>query len=738
MVASSLLDLRGEALPSDALAIRYEAREALSQPYEVDVELSTADASFRVDACLRTRMLLQLVDAKGGVRNFDGIVDRAEYAYVTGPRLHFRVRLRPSLAALAQREDCRIFQQKSVVDIASTIFTEAGIDQVEWQLAATYEPRDFVVQYRESQLDFVHRLFEDEGLFYFFRHDPSGHVLIVADAPAAFALMDDAPAVEFSMSQGQAGEPLRDFSRKLALRTTNVHLRDYDFEKPQAMPEAATPGPEAWPMPLYEYPGGFIKADVAKRRAKARLSSERRDADTVRGTSRAIGLRVGVPFLVDGAAQGCLNGEFVVTELRTWGEQTLESGGPNEVCHNAFVGIPKDAPWAPPRVTRRPRIRGVQTATVTGPSSAEQAIHVDKYGRVKVRFHWDRVGQQDDTASCWLRVSQLATGGSMILPRVGWEVAVAFQDGDPDRPFVLGRLYNAEKTPPYALPGTQTSGAIKSLSSPGGGGNNELKMGDSGGSQGFDLHAQKDLNVTIGHDKKETIDVDESHTVKVNMASSVGSNEKLEVGANQAIDVGADLQQKIGGDQSISVGGNESFDATANFLEKIGGDRSYSVGGNQIVVSNTVKQTLSGNWSRSVGAVELSGSPAALSTNVAGALTESVGAVKIELVKGDSAETVGGTKSLTSAAAELHLVKGNLETSADGGTTHLVGGLHYQKVAGDFSIKAPSITLLGGVGVFKGGGSELKLGGGPVVLKGDKIAIETAMLIKLGASLKLK
>ncbi len=737
MPASSILELRGEALPADVLAIRYEAREALSRPYEVEVEFSTTDFAFRVEDCLRTRMVLQLVDARGGVRSFDGVIDRAEYAYVTGPRLHFRVRLRPSIAALARREGCRIHQNKSVVDIAGLVLREAGIDKVEWQLVETYEPRDFVVQYRESQLDFIHRLFEDEGIFYFFRHDADGHVLIVADSPSAFTLMDDAPAVEFSMSQG-GGEPLKDFSRKLALRTTSARLRDYDFEKPQSKPEAQVPGPDAWPMPLYEYPGGFLKAAAGQRKAKARLASERRDADTVRGASRAIGLRVGVPFAVDGAAQPCLNGEFVVTELRTWGEQTLESGGANEVCRNQFVGIPKDSPWAPARVTHRPRIRGIQTARVMGPSSEEQAIHVDKYGRVKVRFHWDREGQQDDTASCWLRVAQLATGGSMVLPRVGWEVAVTFADGDPDRPFVLGRVYNAEKTPPYALPGAQTSGALKSLSSPGGAGYNEIKMGDSGGSQGWDLHAQKDLNITINHDRKETIDVDESHTVKVNVAWHVGSNERLTVGGNQSVDVGADRQDLIGGNQSVDVGGNETFDATSNLLEKIGGDRSYGVGGNQVVISNSVAQSIEGNFSRTVGAVQLTGSVDEIGENVAGSHTETVGAVKIELVKGDSAEEIAGNKTLTVAVADLHLIKGNLAISAEGSTTQLVGGLHYQKIAGDFSIKAPVITLLGAVGVFKGGGSELKLGGGPVVIKGDKIAIEAALVVKMGASLKLK
>ncbi|MFT3764953.1 MAG: type VI secretion system tip protein TssI/VgrG [Minicystis sp.] len=735
--STAYLDLRGDQLPADVAVIRYAVREAISRPYEIHVELSTADPSYRIDACLRTSVLLTLVDAVQGERFFHGIVDRAEFATWTGTHFHFTLRLRPALAALAHREDSRIFQEKSVVEVIQTIFAEAGIDRVASQLKGTYEPRELIVQYRESQLNFVQRLMEDEGIFYFFRHMPEGHTLVLGDDPSAFTPAGDAPEVRFSMAQGIGGTPLTDFSRTRALRTSAVRLRDYDFEKPQQKPEAEIPAPDAWPMPYYEYPGGFTKSAAGSQRAKARASALRRDADTVRGSSRAIGLRCGVPFTVDGAAQPSLNGEFVITELYTHGEQTLESGGPNAVCENEFSGIPKDAPWAPARSAKKPRIRGIQTATVAGPSGAEQAIHVDKYGRIKVRFPWDRVSQQDGTSSPWLRVSQPPMGGSMILPRVTWEVSVAFLEGDPDRPFVLGRLYNAEKTPPYALPGTQASGSLRSTSSPGGAGSNEIKMADTGGSQGWSMHAAKDLNIRVNHDKKEKVGVDETHNVTVNVQVSVGSNDKLTVGGNQSVDVGAVLSHHIGGSLKVGVGGNETDNATANYIEKIGGDRSYSVGGNMITISNTVKQNIDGDLKRTVGTADVVGSVASIQTNVGGNCDETVGAVKLELMKGTSSETVGGMKNLTSLAAELHLVSGNLDTSADASVTHLVGGLHYEKVGGDWTVKAPIVAMIGAIGDLKGGGSTLKLGGGPVVLEGSKIAITTAMLVKLGGTLKM-
>ncbi len=396
--------------------IRYEVREAISRPFEIDVELSTEDAGFVAASALRKSALLTLVDAQGGQRLFHGVIDRFAFDYLTGTRFHFTPRLRPAIAALAHRENCRIFSgaihRRRRPDHPHRGRRREGGAPAQ----GTYEPREFIVQYRESELDFVHRLLEDEGIFYFFRHQEDGHTLVLADDPGAFVPAEDAPAVRFAMGQGLGGEPLSVFSRTRALRTSDVLLRDYDFEKPQQAPAAALPAKEVWPLSFYEFPGGFTKGAAGSQRAKARISERRSDATTVRGESRAIGLRCGVPFTVDGAAQDCLNGEFIVTELHTSGEQTLESGGPNHLCHNEFTGIVKGAPYAPKRLAKKPRIRGIQTATVMGPSSDEQAIHVDKYGRIKVRFHWDRINQNNDTASCWLRVSQLAMGGSMIIP----------------------------------------------------------------------------------------------------------------------------------------------------------------------------------------------------------------------------------------------------------------------------------------------------------------------------------
>ncbi|HSN99479.1 MAG TPA: type VI secretion system tip protein TssI/VgrG, partial [Candidatus Nanopelagicales bacterium] len=601
-----------------------------------------------------------------------------------------------------------------------------------------YEPLDFAVQYRESHLGFVSRLLEDNGLFYWFSHDADGHTLVIADDAAAFAPEDDAPRPLLRMAQGAAGAgSITRLTRTRALRATAVHLRDFDFEKPNAPPEAQQPGRDAWPAPYYEYPAGFTRGAAGSRRAEARMKALRADADTFEGESQSTGLSVGIPFTVEGAREACLNGGMVITKLTTRGSQTPTGGDSNVALHSTFRALPEGAPFAAPRRARRPRIRGVQTAVVTGSSEQDQALHVDEHGRVKVRFFWDREGQEDHTSSCWVRVTQPLMGGSMILPRVGWEVAIAFLHGDPDRPVVLGRVYNAEKTPPLSLPGARASGSLKSMSSPGAGGHNELVMADSAGGQGFGIHAQKDLNITVGHDKTEEIAVDEEHTVSVNGSSSVKVDETIAVSGNQSVDVGAVLSQKVSGSQSISVSGNDTTNAISNHIEKVSGSRSYSVSGNQITICNGVEYSITGSFARDVGALELAGTIGSIQDNIVGSLDETVGAVKVQLAVGDHGEQITGGKDETYAAAELHLTKGALSHSAEGSVTHLIGGLHYQKLGGDYVVKAPMITLLGAVGVFKGGGSELKLGGGPVVLKGTKIAVKGALIVKMGASMKL-
>ncbi|WP_437522415.1 type VI secretion system tip protein TssI/VgrG [Sorangium sp. So ce726] len=724
--------LKGGGLASDVRVLSYEAHEAISLPYAVRVEISTSDPSFRVDACLQRRMLLEVDDGHGGVRHYDGLPDRVGFLQVQAGEYRFHLRLRPALAALEHREGSRIFQDRSPIDVVKTVLADAGVDSgVEWRLRQSYAPREFLCQYRETELDFIHRLLEEEGVFYFFLHGPDGHRLVLGDDPAAFAPQDGVPEVLLSVRQGARAHarPVLELRRRKTLRTTGLALRDYDFEKPDVFPAASAAAPGNRAIHHFEYPGGFTTGAEGARKAARRLSSLRGDVDVCRGKTHAAGLLCGTPMTIEGAAEPFLEGEFVLTELRSRGRLGAEA------CENEFAAIPKDAPFAPGRRTKKPRIGGVQTAIVTGPSNEPQAVHVDPYGRVKVRFLWDRSGKQDDTSSAWLRVSQLGLGGSMVLPRVGWEVSVGFLDGDPDRPLVLGRTFNVEDTPPYALPGAAARSALKSMSTPGGAGHNEITMSDTAASQGLSISAKKDLAIATGHDKDETVGGDEEHSVGSNYAVSVGANESIAVGANQSIDVGNALQNKVAGAQAISVSGDDQVHASADLVEKVGGARDYAVGGDHITISCGVRQQITGAFTREVGSVQTSVSLASIDDNMLSTYDETAGALIAQLVAGTSVESVATSKDQTSSAGEIHSV-GALSTQA-GAVKQLIGGLHLRDAGGDYVVEAPQIVLAGGVGRFQGGGSAIKLDGGPMTLQGAKIAINAALIVRQAASLKI-
>ncbi len=730
--------LHGSGLPEDVLVTSYSAHEAISQLYDIRVQFCTEDRDFRIEDCLRKRLLLELADRFGSPRYLDGVVNDASFVKVAGKKLHFRVRLRPALAALALRVDSRIFQDQTVEEIATTLLQEAGLaDKVEFRLTREPDTRPYTVQYRESALNFMTRLFEDEGYFYFFLHDDAGHRMVVADASNVFdnhGLVGDPVQLSLAQTALTLGEPLTRFSRKRSLRTTHVVLRDFDFESPRRPAEAIIAAEDVWPAPHFDYPGGFTKPARGEALAATRIKQLRSDADVCAGSSKQPLVSVARSVLVDGNAETDLNGTYVVTAVETFGHQSGDGadGAPNVLAENRFFAIPAGTDYQPPRRAPRPKIPGLQTAVVTGDDNDPQAICVDKYGRIKVRFHWDRVGQFDDKSSCWVRVVQLPLGGSMILPRVGWEVSVAFLEGDPDRPLVMGRVYNAQKTPPLALPGSSTFGSIKSMSSPGGAGSNEITLGDAGGSQGFAIKAQKDLNASTGFDQTEEVTVNDEHHVNGNLSRSVKVNDAMNVGANQSVNVGAHTKLDVTGNQTQTVGGNDQFDVKGNLLEKITGDRSYTVAGNSLTIDNGEMRTLTGNYTRTVGALELAAVGGSVTENIVTTSASNVGAVRMFVTGGSVGEVVQGAKARTVSGAEALSVKGNSEVKCEGAATHVVGAVHNQKITGDLVIKGKKVQVVSGSGKLKVGGTVLNLSGGSLKMKGSKIVVKAALVKKSG------
>ncbi|HEY2407246.1 MAG TPA: type VI secretion system tip protein TssI/VgrG [Polyangiaceae bacterium] len=728
-------ELEGAKLPTDAVAVAYECREGVSRCYRLDVEFATREADFDAESCLKSQVSLLLRRGGGTKRIIDAVVQEVSFRRVVGDRLYFAVRAGPALEALAHRRGSRIFQNQSVVDVVCTLCDEAGfLSNVQKQFERAYEPKPFIVQYRESQLDFVNRLLESAGIFYFFEHDEQGHRLILADSPKAFRAQGSEAVLSLASSGAAGTDPVLRLTRRRMLATSSVELRDFDFEKPGAPPVAAQSADDGWDAPYYEYPAGFVKPDEGQNLANARLSELRAGSDTCCGETLSLELRCAAPFTIENAGDEALNGRFVVTEMVSRGDELSEQIEQRRGQSVTFRAIPAGSNYAPPRRTPRPRIAGIQTAVVTGAETSDQAIHTDPFGRIKVRFYWDRIGQQDDQSSCWLRVSQIPLGGSMILPRVGWEVSVAFLEGDPDRPLVLGRLYDGVNAPPMALPGASASGALRSQSSPGGAGMNEISFGDSGGGQGFGISAQKDLNITCGNDSEEKVGVDDAHRVGVNLTRSVKVNETVKIGGDHTLSVGENLSAKIKSSQTVVITGNDVTNATGNFLEKES-SRTYLVGGNQLTISNGIELSSTGPLTRTVGAVEVRASASSLSDNVLAVNNSTVGAVRMHLVNGSHGEVIGGPKSQMLAAAEVHVTSGSYVCDTGAAHQNLVGGLHWRKITGDFVVKAPMITLMGGLGKFEAGGSSLALSGGPITMQGSKIVIKAALIKKTSGTM---
>lgn len=733
-----IFELHGESLPDDVVVAKYSIREGLSRPYHASVDFSSADPDFCVDACLRQGVALLVTGNSKDKRVLHGVVSRARFTKVVGKRHHFSLLIVPSLATLAHREDCRIFQDVSAPEIIQKLLTEAGLNEsTHWTIEKTHRTREFTVQYRESTLNFIERLCEDEGFFYWFTHDSSGHFLHFSDALTSLDKESEAAQLSLGAAPDASVSPLGSFRRRKAIRTSEVALLDFDVRNPGVYPKARVPVDSPFSQPLFSYPGGFLKPDDGSLLATARLCSERHDADVVEGSCERCDLQAGGKIAVSGADEEELQGEFFLVETISSGSQYQNDDDElTQTCQVLFKGVPKQASYLPPRMASRPRIDGFQTAVVMGDSKADQSIYVDDLGRIKLHFHWDRLQAFDHNASCWIRVNQLPLGGSMVLPRVGWEVLVAFEEGDPDRPLVLGRVYNAEGMPPMSLPAAKASGSFSSKSSPDGAGSNEISFGDGGGGQTFALKAQKDLNQTTGYDQNEKVGVDDEAQVNENLSRSVVVDESLTVTGNQTTTVGAHRNCKVTGSYQHVVGGNEDANSTADYVEKVTADRAFTVSGNAMSLNNGERINAEQQVTRTVGSLELNCTASSMSDNIGTTLSSKVGGVRTHLVGGDHGEVVGGAKNVTIASGAVHQCGGDFTSSSEGAVARIIGTSR-RKITGDLTIKAPKVKLNAGDGVFKGGSGEMKLAGGPITLKGSTIAIKAAMVKVASDKLKL-
>ena len=553
--------------------------EALSEPFRFELDLVATDAAIAFGDLVGQPATVAVNLSSGGTRYLNGIVTRFAQVGSDQRFTHYRAVLRPWLWQLSQQRGCKIFQQQTVVEIVKAMFEDLGFQDYRDATTRSYEPRVFCVQYRESAFAFVSRLMEEEGIFYFHEHAEGVHTLVLADDADAHADTPEIATLTYrpgALMDREVDDRVSDLRLEQQVVPGAYASDDYNFETPATELYVTAEG-AADGQAVYEYPGLYAKTGRGQTLAKLRMEALEAPATVLHAEGSARALVSGFKVTLKEHPRADVNRAYVVTRVQHRAD--------TERYETAFEAIPDSVAFRPPQATPKPRIHGSQTARVVGKSGEE--IWTDEYGRIKVQFPWDQDGQGDENASCWIRVAQLWAGaswGAWWLPRIGQEVVVTFLEGDPDRPLVTGTVYNADNTLPYDMPGEQTKSTIKSNSSKGGDGFNELRFEDAAGSEEIYVHAQKDLVTDVENDRTTTV-IAGNDTLTVQEGDrTVGvdkGNESLTVAeGDRTVDVTAGSEtHSVGGTREVTVTGDETRTNEANFTQTVAGDYSLSVDG---------------------------------------------------------------------------------------------------------------------------------------------------------------
>ncbi len=595
-------------LGEDVLLLRaMKGRERLSTLFKYHLDLiSESYRPIRHEELLGQPVTVRLDLPDDRTRYFNGIVSRFSYIGSERRLTHYRATLVPWLWLLTRTTDCRIFQEQTVPDIVKAICRERGYSDFEEFLVEPHHSRSYCVQYRETDFDFISRLLEQEGIYYFFRHEKDRHTLVLTDdygAHRPVAGYEEIPYYPPSETALRERDHIDDWSVTGAVQSGAFTHTDFNFKAPRSNLRTGRDHPHEqarWDLEVYDYPGGYTRDDQGDDWARARIEELHAGYETARGKGNARGLTTGAHFKLSNYPYfnpdpaRCLredpNREYLVVSAKyrlqsdafgtasAVGATGATDTGPVFRCK--FTALDAQTPFRPPRVTKKPHIKGPQTAIVVG--YGDQEIWTDQYGRVKVQFHWDRYGQSDEKSSCWIRVAHPWAGkgwGAIAIPRVGQEVIVEFLEGDPDRPIITGQVYNAVNQPPYQLPDNATLTGLKSQSSKDGWGKyNEYVMDDAKGRELIREHGQHDKESTIEHDLREQVRHDRKRDVTHNETIQVGNDHAKAIGGNETSAIGGDREEKVGGTVALTA---------QNLIIEAGGSITLKVGGGYLVVDQS-------------------------------------------------------------------------------------------------------------------------------------------------------
>jgi type VI secretion system secreted protein VgrG len=560
-------------LGEDSLLLtRVRGREEISRLFEFELEMLSGDFDISAKKLVGHNVTFRMGTTEEKGRFFNGYVRRFAATTTTRTKKYrvYRAVVVPWLWFLTRTSDCRIFQNQTVPSILERIFLDLGFQDFDTSmLRGAYPERAYCVQYRETDFAFASRLMEEEGIFYFFRHENGKHTLVLADSPTAFGWCEEREIRYRSTDNSDLRDGrILDWQHGYEVRSGRWAHTDYNFTQPNL--DLMSPEHTIQKLPgngkfeLYDYPGRYETLDDGKRLARIRMEEEESRYEMVASASTCRTLAPGGKFTLARCDAASENGRaMVITSLEHEAfepahyettEWDGKHGEPIASYGNVFTCVPDTINFRSARITPKARVKGVQTAVVVGPPGEE--IYPDKYGRVKVQFHWDREGNRDEKSSCWLRVSQVHAGqgwGEVDLPRVGEEVIVDFLEGDPDRPIITGRVYNASQTPPFALPGEKTRSSGKTNTYKGSG-YNEMSKDDTPGAEQIRVNAQHNMDTNVNNNKTLAVAVDRTTDVGNDQTLTIEVDGSLEVGNDATITVGNDATYIVGNDIEISAG----------------------------------------------------------------------------------------------------------------------------------------------------------------------------------------
>ncbi|OUS24398.1 hypothetical protein A9Q99_24610 [Gammaproteobacteria bacterium 45_16_T64] len=552
--------------------IGFTGEEEISGLFSFTLNLVCENDVLDVGAFLSKPGLLTFIDSHNS-RVLHGEIIQASYVNRGRRFTQFSVMLAPKPWFLLSRSGNRIFQQQSVPDIISTLLSEADIrgSDVRLDLRHSYPARDYTVQYQENEWDFICRLMEEEGIFYFFEHNLDKHTLVLGDHNACFAPLPGSRSIAYHPITGLVAgqESIHAMTLEETIAAGKVSLQDFFFEKPSLslMTNATVNNPGARAdLEQYYYPGNYQHPTEGKRYASLRAEALNTFTVLAEASTSSQRFMPGYVIGVEGHPRVSINRDYLITKVTHEGRQpqSLEEGASTEAYSYLakLTFIPNDVIYRPARVHPIPYIAGTETAVVTGPAGEE--IYTDAHGRIKLHFHWDRKGGYDEKSSCWVRVSQGAAGGqwgSMSIPRVGEEVIVAYESGHPDRPVVIGRTYHGQHPSPYPLPANKTRSTLKTLSTPNGGGFNEVRIEDKKSSEQIFIHAEKDVDVKVKNHWRETIENDEHTKVEKESFTKVEKDHHKTVDGQHNVSVGKSQSLQVGKDSQIKTTKNYNMQA---------------------------------------------------------------------------------------------------------------------------------------------------------------------------------